>query len=459
MFDGLLKSKFYSKCKSDIKLTRTRVDMIMKKRNAMQKYLRNDVADLLKNGLDTNAYGRAEGLLVELSKTSCYEFIEQCSVCVSSHLSAMDKQRECPEECREAVSSLMFAAARFADLPELRELRTIFFDRYGNSLDCLVNKQFVEKLKSGLPSKDLKLQLLQDVALESGLEWNSKALENKLYNEAASQKNAREVTAPERKKDLSYNGPTEATKTEDRRLSNKRTESALPFKDIQVDTIRRNENPNKTASLRSDPNEEEIENEKPLKFKSIPPPYTKSEVKSSSRDEEKNHDQEDLTGKNTKPIPKSVRRRNPRPRQNQENACDSTGNEEEKMKDVNKEKAAQAQKILKYFDKGSRDEEKEEEKIVDKLLRYYSRINGPREKGKSEINAPTESSKATKPNRGRDCSNRSMSLPGETTPDETPKTHNRASSFQPEMLNGNHVHPKLPDYDDFVARLAASRGN
>lgn len=49
--------------------------------------------------------------------------------------------RECPEECREAASSLMFAAARFADLPELRELRTIFSERYGNSLDCYVNKQ------------------------------------------------------------------------------------------------------------------------------------------------------------------------------------------------------------------------------------------------------------------------------------------------------------------------------
>lgn len=49
--------------------------------------------------------------------------------------------RECPEECREAVSSLMQAAARFADLPELRELRTVFSERYENSLDVYVNKE------------------------------------------------------------------------------------------------------------------------------------------------------------------------------------------------------------------------------------------------------------------------------------------------------------------------------
>lgn len=47
----------------------------------------------------------------------------------------------CPEECRVAVSSLMFAAARFSDLPELRDLRQIFQERYGNSLDCYVNQE------------------------------------------------------------------------------------------------------------------------------------------------------------------------------------------------------------------------------------------------------------------------------------------------------------------------------
>lgn len=47
----------------------------------------------------------------------------------------------CPEDCRDAVSSLMFAAARFSDLPELRDLRQIFQERYGNSMDCYVNQE------------------------------------------------------------------------------------------------------------------------------------------------------------------------------------------------------------------------------------------------------------------------------------------------------------------------------
>jgi hypothetical protein len=40
-----------------------------------------------------------------------------------------------------AVSSLMFAAARFSDLPELRDLRQIFQERYGSSIECFVNQE------------------------------------------------------------------------------------------------------------------------------------------------------------------------------------------------------------------------------------------------------------------------------------------------------------------------------
>lgn len=65
--------------KSDIKLTRTRIEIIKKKRNATQKYLRNDVADLLRNGLDVNAFGRVISLSLHLcvcvcARVICHEF-------------------------------------------------------------------------------------------------------------------------------------------------------------------------------------------------------------------------------------------------------------------------------------------------------------------------------------------------------------------------------------------------
>lgn len=49
--------------------------------------------------------------------------------------------RDCPEEAMEAVSTLIFAAARFADLPELCDLRSLFAKRYGNCMESSVNPE------------------------------------------------------------------------------------------------------------------------------------------------------------------------------------------------------------------------------------------------------------------------------------------------------------------------------
>ncbi|KAL2945929.1 hypothetical protein AAZX31_16G030300 [Glycine max] len=59
MLDGILGRGFTAKCKSLIKLTNRRIDVIRRKRRATEKFLKKDIADLLLNGLDINAYGRA----------------------------------------------------------------------------------------------------------------------------------------------------------------------------------------------------------------------------------------------------------------------------------------------------------------------------------------------------------------------------------------------------------------
>ncbi|RDX63304.1 IST1-like protein, partial [Mucuna pruriens] len=163
--------------KSLIKLTKNRIDVIKRKRKATEKILKMDIADLLANGLYDNAYGRAEGLFVELTLSSCYDFVEQTCDFVSKHLSVLQKLSGCPEEVREAISSLMFAAARFSNLPELRDLRQIFQDRYGSGLECYVNQEFAANLNSKSSTLEKKVRLLQDIASEFSIEWNSKAFE------------------------------------------------------------------------------------------------------------------------------------------------------------------------------------------------------------------------------------------------------------------------------------------
>ncbi|XP_027919579.1 uncharacterized protein LOC114178080 [Vigna unguiculata] len=185
MLDGILGRGFTAKCKSLIKLTKTRIDVIRRKRRATEKFLKKDIADLLLNGLDINAYGRAEGLVVELTLSSCYGFVEQCCEFVLKHLPAMQKLSGCPEECRMAVSSLMFGAARFSDLPELRDLRQIFQERYGNSMECYVNQEFAANLNFKSSTLENKVCLMQDIASEFLINWDSSAFKLRMSRSSA----------------------------------------------------------------------------------------------------------------------------------------------------------------------------------------------------------------------------------------------------------------------------------
>lgn len=180
MLDGILTRGFSSKCKLLIKATRTRIEVGRRRAEAKQRFLKEDLAKLLDNGLDINAYGRTEEFLLGQNLLSCYDFVEQSCEYIVKQLSYMQKLRDCPENCREAVASLMFAAARFSDLPELRELRDLFQERYGNPLECFVNQKFIEKLSSKPPAVEERLQLLQDLAVEFSIRWDSMGFQKRM---------------------------------------------------------------------------------------------------------------------------------------------------------------------------------------------------------------------------------------------------------------------------------------
>ncbi|GAB2292235.1 hypothetical protein Dimus_026484 [Dionaea muscipula] len=183
MLDGLLgRGAFYSKCKSLIKMTKTRIEAISRKRKATEKFLRKDIADLLACGLESKAYDRIGGLVEELILTSCYDFIDYVCEIVLKQLSLMQKHSECPEDCREAVASLMYAAARFSDLPELRDLRNIFQERYGSSLDYYVDQKLVENIASKPPADERKFQLMQDIASEFSIKWDAWGFKRRMSN-------------------------------------------------------------------------------------------------------------------------------------------------------------------------------------------------------------------------------------------------------------------------------------
>lgn len=364
------------------------------------RYMKNDVAELLRSGMDANACDRAESLLAEMNIMSCYDFIEQFCTCISNHATGVNKQSECPEECKEAVSSLMFAAARFADFPELRDLRYMFTEKYDRTLDSFANKEFVGMLNQKHFTDDMKIQLMRDIAQELSVEW------------------------------------TPATKQDDR---NKQMDDGqnrnVRGKKFYVVHPYRSESEDKTQTPQSKyaPSSHVKENKATI---IRDPEQTKTE--SQNGWEEDGPPLEGDAGGRSQPKPHSVRTRSLKP-----------------------PPGGLVRTRTNSF------EEDEDERIMDELLDRYSSRKSlfDVEKAKALVKLPPSRQAAGEPhtrglNHVRRMSDssvpsaRTSSLPAETPNPPTPRRgHLRTASMQP----NRHVHPKLPDFDDLPARLAAFR--
>ncbi|XP_031744656.1 uncharacterized protein LOC105436231 [Cucumis sativus] len=99
----------------------------------------------------------------------------------------------CPDDITEAISSLIFASARFGDFPELKCVRKLFEERFGKSFIVaavelspgnLVNKQIKEKLVMQPVPNHEKQRLINEIArdcfhpavlaLENCPDWHKK---------------------------------------------------------------------------------------------------------------------------------------------------------------------------------------------------------------------------------------------------------------------------------------------
>lgn len=396
-----------------------RLETIRKKRNAVQKFLKKDIADLLRNTLDYNAYGRAEGLFVEQNMSACYELIAMFVGCISGHVRDICKLKDCPDECKEAIPSLIYAAARFSDLPELRDLRTLFTEKFGNSLEPYISKEFIERLRQNPPSKEMKIQLLHELAQEFSIEWDRKALEQRLYSPPLLHEEK-----PKHDPQNDY-GNVKCQKNNDDAWW--RVQTSTDNETTTTDNSSQDGPKACSGSFENVYEDDEAEINKPFSSKVVPPPYVKENKVESNLKKPSETPQE-------KPIPRSVRRRplKPPPEEN----------------------------TVKDFSKAGDDA-----KLDELLMHYIKKQSVPYESSGIEIkyDHKVENRRHTKSNSTSigTISLRGKSLPQRNTSSmETLQGHGRATSLVPELsrtTTKNHVHPCLPDYDDLSARLAALR--
>ncbi|CAN4079994.1 unnamed protein product [Withania somnifera] len=77
---------------------------------------------------------------------------------------------KCPDELVEAISSLIFAASRWGEFPELHELREIFTSKYGNVLKVAsLEPHMIPKLSKRQTGSGNRRHVLNDIAADCGI--------------------------------------------------------------------------------------------------------------------------------------------------------------------------------------------------------------------------------------------------------------------------------------------------
>ncbi|WCJ30684.1 lectin protein kinase family protein [Euphorbia peplus] len=186
MFDFFFGWRKASKCKKLIRRVQFRLKLLKTKRESIAKQLREDVAQLIKVGYEDLAFKRAEHLCNDETVLALYESLEKCCEFIITHLSYIRRNKDCPNDINEAVSTLIFASARCGDLPELKRIRKLFRERYGQRFETtalellpgnLVNLQVKEKLSIKSVPDEMKQKLLEQIAKDHSLQPEFLAIE------------------------------------------------------------------------------------------------------------------------------------------------------------------------------------------------------------------------------------------------------------------------------------------
>ncbi|KAH9296770.1 hypothetical protein KI387_028452, partial [Taxus chinensis] len=131
-----------------------------------------------------------EHVMREQNIIGAYEFIELFCELIVARLPIIESQKNCPNDLLEAISSLIFAAPRCADIPELSEIRSHFGLKYGKEFvasaaelrpACGVNRTVIEKLSARAPSGEEKLKIMKEIAKEYQIKWDPSEAEKDLF--------------------------------------------------------------------------------------------------------------------------------------------------------------------------------------------------------------------------------------------------------------------------------------
>ncbi|XP_038979004.1 IST1-like protein [Phoenix dactylifera] len=178
-----------SKCKTEAKLAMARIKLLRNKREVQVRQMRRDIAMLLQSRQEDTARIRVEHVIREQNVMAANEIIELFCELIVGRLPIIAKQRDCPADLKEGISSLIYAAPRCSEIPELSRIRDIFEKKYGKDFvsaatdlrpNSGVNCMLIEKLSVRKPTGEVKLKIMKEIAKEYQIKWDATESETEL---------------------------------------------------------------------------------------------------------------------------------------------------------------------------------------------------------------------------------------------------------------------------------------
>ncbi|XP_073302666.1 uncharacterized protein [Primulina huaijiensis] len=177
--DSLMRKGFKtSEFKGTVNLAISRLAVLKNQRQARGNVARSDVVEFLNLGYHERALLRVEQVIKEQNMLDVYILLEGYCHLLIERISLIEQEKECPDELVEAASSLIYAASRCGDFPELQQIRKIFASHFGKDFvaravelrnKCGVNPKIIQKLSTKIPTLESKMKVLQDIATDNNI--------------------------------------------------------------------------------------------------------------------------------------------------------------------------------------------------------------------------------------------------------------------------------------------------
>ncbi|MFS8028568.1 putative vacuolar protein sorting-associated protein Ist1 [Helianthus anomalus] len=193
--DALLGRNFRTKkFKATVNLAMSRLTILKNQHHARLTVARSDIIQLLNLNHHEHALLRVGEVIKEQNMLDVLAMVDGYCHLLIQMVKLIEKERYCPDELKEPVSSLIFAAPRCGEFPELQEIRAILTARYGKEFkfahgdielrnSCGVNTRMVQKLSPRQTRLETRIKTLQEIANENDIVLKLGDLEDPIHIE------------------------------------------------------------------------------------------------------------------------------------------------------------------------------------------------------------------------------------------------------------------------------------